>query len=499
MYQVLAMQNFVQGHGISLSYVLPGDLSTTVYEPLINWPPGYSVLLSPFYLLSGSNYIVAGLILDISAAIFLIFISRRILKLVDIPLYLINIFTLLTSFFIYYFYSIASSDAIAVVFFLSAILFALKIIKGRSASVKTIIILSLCLFSAGFIKYLFIPVVFIIPVFLFWKGYTEKKFEVRKSGLISFLTLVIFFSAVLLIHKIVSGSAIYISEPKRGFFPENLLSMWPAYPASFLKPDSVELLVSSSHGFGFRIFQWLHLIFFAIAAFWILKLFLKKGFKKLSLQDSFFAMGFFISGGITILLATLSLFVGKEENIPGHWWTYIEEPRYYGLVNVLIHLGTFILFSYGINKKSRSFNLIFAGLILLLLPETIRGAIFTTKRLLLINKEEYSWQYEYSIQNYADKIIKNEKSIHPERKIIVTGSSYYTYYRVSINSQIPVLNEVAIINEPQSLKTKEPVTVLVILEEKALKGFRTFLSGQRKDFAGEYRGFYFYKIHVEPH
>jgi hypothetical protein len=39
MYQMLAMQNFVAGHGFSSSFVLPTDLSSIIYEPQTNWPP----------------------------------------------------------------------------------------------------------------------------------------------------------------------------------------------------------------------------------------------------------------------------------------------------------------------------------------------------------------------------------------------------------------------------------------------------------------------------
>ncbi|MEK6529215.1 MAG: hypothetical protein AABZ36_10090 [Nitrospirota bacterium] len=73
MYQVMAMQNFVDGHGISIGKVMPADLSTVIYEPLTNWPPGYSLLLSPFYVLFNNNYIAACIAIEILAAVVLIF------------------------------------------------------------------------------------------------------------------------------------------------------------------------------------------------------------------------------------------------------------------------------------------------------------------------------------------------------------------------------------------------------------------------------------------
>lgn len=119
-FQVIATQQLTQGHGISTALVLPGDLSQVIYQPLNNWPPGYSLLLAPFYLLFGKQYLLACGILDLLAAIAIILLSRKILRLLDIPLYLVNLFTILTSFFIYYFYYTGSTDGIAIAFYLAA-------------------------------------------------------------------------------------------------------------------------------------------------------------------------------------------------------------------------------------------------------------------------------------------------------------------------------------------------------------------------------------------
>src|ERR1044072_4823025 len=94
-YQYMAMQNFVYGHGITIASVSPGDLSQIRYTPLINWPPGYSLMLTPFYFLFKPNYIAAGLALDLCAILMLVLSSRAILNLFNTPTYLTNIFTLL--------------------------------------------------------------------------------------------------------------------------------------------------------------------------------------------------------------------------------------------------------------------------------------------------------------------------------------------------------------------------------------------------------------------
>ncbi len=499
MYQVMAMQNFVHGHGISTSSVLPADLSTTIYQPLINWPPGYSVLLAPFYLLFGHNYIAAGLTVDILAAIALILLSRRILFMLDVPLYLINIFTLLTGFFIYYFYFIASSDAVAITFFCWGVDGALRLLKKGHSTIALSFSLIISLFLAGFIKYLFIPVVFTIPVFIFFKGYSEKNGHTKKTAILTFFYLLFSFGALLLYQKFTAGTAVYISEPSRGFYPENLLSAWPAYPASFIQPGTIGLLSAKAEAALLPVFQVTHIILFIFSCIIFTRSVIKGGLKNVSIINNYFYLGFLLSASITLVLAALSLQVGKEENIPGHWWTYIEEPRYYGLVNVMLHIGVFAGYQFFRQKRQTLFKNIALMMILLLLFEAVRGIVFTTNRVRNINKEEYSWQYERSIQRYADSLIKKEQWQYPGSGIAVTGSFYYYYNRVGIYSHAPALSEPLSINTPRLLNTQKPVSLLVILHENDQQYFQPFLENKEKELAGYYRGFYFYTLHVNPH
>ncbi|HEU4904381.1 MAG TPA: hypothetical protein VFT06_16355, partial [Flavisolibacter sp.] len=55
-YQLMATDNFLHGHGISTGQVLANNLAETIYTPLTQWPPGYSLLLAPFYALFQHRY-----------------------------------------------------------------------------------------------------------------------------------------------------------------------------------------------------------------------------------------------------------------------------------------------------------------------------------------------------------------------------------------------------------------------------------------------------------
>ncbi|MEO7922191.1 MAG: hypothetical protein ABIR30_00785 [Chitinophagaceae bacterium] len=502
MYQVMAMQHFVHGHGISVADVLPGDLSVVTYHPLINWPPGYSLLLAPFYLAFGHNYIAAGITMDILFSIVLIFTCRNILKTLGLSLYLINCYTLLTGFFIYYFYLVASSDAIAISFFVIAVNYFLLLLK-KGSSPKLLAGILIPLFFCGLIKYLFIPLVFIPPVYLFLKGLADKNKSFTKAGLIIFSVLGIGLLAVLLYQKMTSGSATYISEPSRGFFPENLKDAYPFIPASFIQPDTTGMLLrAETSGLQTisRIFQFIHLLILALLILFAFRQLFRYGLKRITLAGDFFWLLFLFATGSMVLLGVLSLFVPKEENVPGSFWTYIEEPRYYGLINVLLHLAVFVLYIYmqGSPLKKRLIPL-FLFLLLLMGPEMFRGIIFDAKRVLSYNKETYSWQTEYRLQRFADDIIKKETNQGAKEITVVTGSSYYLNYRVGLYSHAAVMSQSGKINDPAGLQSSKPTLLLAILEEKQLPGYELFLSGTEKKLAGFLNGFYFYTLHVNPH
>ena len=492
-YQVIATQNLVNGHGISIPKVFAADLATTIHEPLVNWPPGYSVLLAPFYLLFNHNYIAAGLTLDILAAIVLIITSRAILKLFHVPLYQVNLFTLISGFFIYYFYFIASSDAIAISLFLLAVYYFFKLIKSGNVDRSAFIVGTTALLAAAATKYLFIPVVIVLPLFIFFYGWKNKNSSFKKAGITSFLILFVGIGLLLTWQKLNSGTAAYISEPGRGFFPEHLLAAYPFFPASFLKPDTVALLTGQRWETGtlvYRILQFIHLLLFILFIIFVSKHWIKKRKLAPTPAESFILLTLIISIIITILLSTLSLFVPQEEIVKGYFWTYIEEARYYGLANVLLQLSVFVALQLKSFAGNRICRFALYTLLVLMVFEMGRGMLFDAKRIRNFGKEEYSWQYEYRFQQFADKILKGMLKDKDAGQVIVTGSSHYMNNRVSLYNNIPVWTENHLLNNLDAVLTSGPVTLLVIIHESEFVNFRSFLAGKKP--SGSFEGYYFY-------
>ncbi|MBI5858642.1 MAG: hypothetical protein HZB42_13470 [Sphingobacteriales bacterium] len=500
-YQILGAQYLLDGHGISTASIVSSDLSHIIYQPINQWPPGFSILFIPFYFLLGKNYIAAALALGIACAILLVFFGRAILKLLEVPYYLVNLYSLLSGFFGYYFYTKPCTDAVGITFLLIAVYYALLIIKKNNFSVKNTLLLTLTLILSGFIKYLFIPLAFIIPAYLIVKGLGDKKKSLSKTGLIVLVSLIVLFGSFLLFQKTTSGTVGYVKQPERGFYPENLKSTFPFITGSFIKPDTVEQLLpgqTKANALLFRSFQIISLAIFAFLLFYFLKRIRKNKLQKTALHDDLFSISTLASFLIAAILIFLSLRVAKEPLDFGQFWTYVEEPRYYGLINVLLHIGVFALYYLYKSAKGRYLRLLFPLLLFLMIPEMFRGVVFTSNRLLKIKNEKYGWQYEQDFQKKGDSIIETVKKRQSPKKIILTGTSDWMTLRVSLYSRLPFFTEVEKLLSIPELKTSEPITLIAIIREDYQNKFKPFVSSPDVRPEGSGYGFFFYSFDLKP-
>jgi hypothetical protein len=499
-YQIIATDAFVRGHGISRAVVNPQNLSEVIYTPLLNWPPGFSLLLTPFYWLFKGDYIAAGLTLDVLVAIMLILTCRRILQLLELPLCAINLFTLVNGLFIYAFYSTASSDDIAASFFIVALYYFLRLIKDGGNKYVNVILLTFFLFVTASIKYLFLPAVFVMPLLLVFIGHRNKVPFYKKAGWASFVSLVIPVVAFLLYGLSVSDSIGPASTQQSGFFPEHLLDAYPFITASFMTTVTSEIILTGKPvivAFVYRAMQLTTMLLIVLISYHLFLRVRKKGFRNLSVTEIFLCAAFLLSAAVFGVLTFLSVTVSKEQHFATVFWTYVQEARYYGLVTITIHLAFFVLYKAGIPKVSLFFKSVFYGLALLLFIELCRSGYFHFNRIRLFGKEEYSWQYEDRFQKYAHSIIQYARKAHPSAKVIVSGSSYYYNHRFSLYSHVPVLYELELLKNPGSLNSEKPVVVVAVLSDENLYNEKgdIFYKGRP---AGKFEEFSFFILYVAP-
>lgn len=496
-YQIQAAQALYEGYGISSATILADDLSTVHYQPLVQWPPGFSILLLPFYALFGQDYLAAALTLNILSALLLIFFSRGILKLLDIPIHVINLFTIVTGFSLYYFYLKPCTDSTAITCLSMAVYYTVALCKSNQQVLKNIIVIGVTLLFCGFIKYLYLPVIFVIPLFVLAKGFFEKKIYLKKAGGILLGTLLMACLSFFIYQKISSGTVGYIKQPERGFYPENLLAAHPYIPASVIKPETLEWFFHLSPQTAAQVlqgFQVIHLFLFLLLAVYGVKQFLKRGFKERSAVKNFFYLSLFVSFVITALLTWLSIRVGKDLDYDG--WTYVEEPRYYGAINIFLHLAIFIAFQ-AIHFRS-IVKYLFYFVFICLFFEMLRGLVFTANRIVYFTKEEWGWQRELRFQRYAAELVNREKIKQNADKVVLIGTSDWMTLRAGLYCRLPIFEDVSKLNHLSAVNTKSPVLLFAIIRKDHLTYFGTFVNSAKTKYAGSDEGFLFYTHPVLP-
>lgn len=497
-YQLLATENFLHGHGLSISHISNLDLSTIQYETLINWPPGYSLLIAPLFVLTGHNYVLSGIMLDFLFAAILVVYLRKILLLYATPLYLINIFTLFSGFFIYSFYFIASSDSVTITFFCVGLYYLLAQVQGHLNGTRYTIVSGICFSACVLIKYLFIPIAATIPAIYLLRVFETRNNSLKKYAIVTGSLVLCTIAGVILFQKLNAGSSLYISSTGRGFFPEHLLNIYPFILSGFLRPETVrELLPTAAFGQFYALMKTLNILLFLFMVYYCFRQ-IKTTHSNPSDRNLF--LSFLLISVITLgLLSFLSITVSKEEILPGVFWTYVEEARYYGLVVVLLHVMAFLQVSLSLKEKSGAKKVLFVLIfIMMLIPEFARGVYFIFNRLKLFSKEEYSWQYEDRFQKFANTIIQRIRAINPQENIVVGGSSYYYNHRISLYSHVPILNKIEQSSSQKLFGSTTKTVLLLVVEQKDLAKYRQALECKTANFFGKFDNFYFYTIYVEP-
>ena len=236
-YQILAAQNFLTGNGFTLHEVLLDDLSQDGYVPLIKWPPGYSLLLTPFLALCKNNVVLATLLLDAITCIFFIILTRKLLLLFSLPIWLVNIYSLVSGFFLYSFCLASSTDFLTLTIFIIAIYYSLKLSAAENLNPGLLLFISVLLFFTGFVRYLYLPVAFVIPFCFVVNGLFNKNKLLLKKGIGIFILTGILITTFLVVQATFAGGAAYTRAAEKGFFIDSAYQLQPFIFTSLFNLD----------------------------------------------------------------------------------------------------------------------------------------------------------------------------------------------------------------------------------------------------------------------
>lgn len=344
--QLWAAKNLTEGHGLTLSYVALNDFSSVKFTPLVGWPPGYSVMVSPLLWLFNGNYKLAALVFDIISICLFLYFLFRLINYFSLQPWLKNLFILFAGFFFYPIGPSTCTDSISLSCMMAALYCYLLLSEKRSVSPRLIIAAVLSAFLAGFFRYNYIPVSMLFPCLFVIAGvFNKNKWWVR-NGIYSGVFLFILISSLLLFQHLYTGSIAFVNSRETGLFPGNLLKMYPVVPASFIDIETcVSFFCNISNADFFKtaalVINISAVFYFALVLYVIQWLF-KKGKQINSHNDLYVYFASGISLAITGLLFWLSLRNSARISPFYNLWTYVQEYRYFIFVVIVLQLSAFV-------------------------------------------------------------------------------------------------------------------------------------------------------------
>jgi hypothetical protein len=497
--QTLISRNFLRGHGLSIGQVAVNDLGHTIYAWSNGWPPGYSLLISPFLMLS-DNYMLAGFLVDCITILLFFVYCRKILLLIKFPVWLVNCFLLVQGFFLNnYIESSTPTDFLSLALLLAALYYLLRITDQPVFTGKTVFLLFFFLIAASFTRYQNIPVAILMPAALSAAGFFQQKRSWVQSGLIVLTSVIVLCTGFFVWQRFHTGNAFYTVPVRKGFFPENLLLTHPFLIDSVvnLRFYTVQLanLFHINYNFCEDLIRWAGMLWLAVFLTACGAYLVKTRGKVTNTQSGFFLFGFLISLVIAGLLMLLSITHDKNIGAPMFVWTYVSVGRYFAFPCFFFQVCVWwYLF---VHKQGSVFFKVLTGLfILLCVVETLHGIYLVARKFskpvtpladIVLRQEEVAITIQF---------IKESHDKDPWRKVVVTGfakkygfiAGWYDgaglFTPLALNQELP--------------RSSTPAVLLVVVNKKELFLLERFLRQPGVRLFRETNDFRAYTYYVEP-
>ena len=417
-------KNFVNGNGLTINKVLADGISEN-FVPVSSWPPGYPVLVGIISFIFHISILNAAIVFDCLSITLIIYFSRQILLTVNCQLKWVNLYTLLIGFFLFDFSELPATDLNALGFYLLSIAVTLKFIKKGEIGKFFLLGLIVINFIPFSLKYLYAPLIFIPPVYLFWLGLKTNNKILRKAGLQFTISTIVLTIVLFSFQQIYTGNAAYVTQAITGFFFSNLRNFYYIVISSFTNIvfdySFLQRLHIIKFGDYYFLIWWTNLILSILLIYYFIKTASKKRVSQFSLKFHYITLGSltcFITLFELILLSVRYKIKTKSET-----WTYIQEARYMAFIVLFLQQVYFIyIYDNWATLKTRLLKLSGYAIAFFLTIEIIHGIYFTTK--ILSNRNEF--YNPNSIDAHVMKSIRDQihdlKKDHPERTIYFLSS-----------------------------------------------------------------------------
>ena len=492
--QMVMAKNFVGGNGFTIDYSLVSDLAQRLYMPPSYWPPGYSFLLSPFLIVTRSEYVLSSFLLDALSAIVLFWYMRKILLLARFPVWLCNLFLLFQGLFIPDYLS-NSPDFVGLAALVATIYYAARIAVDSKLHAKTFIWFFIFCSITFFLRYQNMPVVLLLTLSMIKYGNYRKCKHLVIAGGISFFILAgygLFYYVYLRNQE----STMYVSESKTGFYPSNLQYLHPFLISSFIniKVWTRHLTEWSSLSAGelIRLFRWINIGLLLIILVHFLNLRIKGKLRLRSIHP-IWVFGGLVAVGSILVLVFLSLVKDKNVGPPMLTWTFVYTARYFAFPELLFQIFIWRWLFFELNgpvvKKILSWFFV-----AIMLVEVSRSFYILARRFPNLFPAYGSIIPGNSPTSYIIDFVYGTRKTG--REAVVAGFDKYPAFMSALYSGSGLFNP-TILNETLP-KSSMPATLLLVIGKGQEQYLSNFLKRPGVQFQKESGGFYFYTYDVEP-
>jgi len=498
--QLVAAKNLLAGHGLTINKVLLTDLSDEKFFPLVGWPPGYSLVLSPLLWLFNNDYETAALFFDIACVIPFFFYLFRLLNYLSLQAWLRNLFILFAGFFFYPVGAETCTDFISLSCILAGVYYFLRLMNDDKKSIWSIAAACISLSLAGIFRYNYIPVSLCFPVLLGIAGIANKNKQWIKYSFYTGIILSILMLSLLAFQFYHTGSIAYLNSKETGFFPKNLLQMYPIMPASFFDIQTgltvFTKITGSNYTTNGNFLKYssyiLLLLLLTYSLYWIYN-------KKMILEkrtDSFAYLGIGISAVTIILLFYLSVRNSSDLAPFFPFWTYVQEYRYFVFIIIFIQLATFVFLLNRYKQLSFFWKRIALLCTFLIFLQLFHKVFYVSK--IMMNKK----QSVYSRALYKEEtvslieLIKDIQNQNPGYEIIVASPQHEICNYARLENIKAAF--IAFPFDPlQQITSTVPSKILYIIPASMVPYFNPLLSSTSLKHLGVVRNRYFYIYDVE--
>lgn len=346
---LVTSQLLLDGKGVSLSYTDTTDISKSITKSYAAASEGYTYLIAPFLYITSSNY-WAIVIPNILAILLLLFTWWKMYLLLSEKKRKKLLITFLIFFgfsntpYVYY----GSTDLVALAFLWYSIYLSFKaiLLKNRSLFIAS----GIMIFFALYLRFAYIPLVFIVPISLIFMAIKLNEKRFFKSVIYYFVPLVVFLilSSLIKTHDVnyVADMGNDINSTKRLYF-ENLKYFNYSFPIQSFFDERLFYSIFSKLGIttvGDVIKFILSLSLFIVLIIKSIRYFIKE--KLNSPGVSFLIISSWLLILVTVFeLSFFSLNKPPERSDAVAYFTYIAEHRYFAPVyNSIIFLALFFSF-----------------------------------------------------------------------------------------------------------------------------------------------------------